>query len=157
MLLIGFMMVFGNMNLLAAKANDAETHYFRGVEHYMHKQYHLATMEFGKALNLKPNYTEAQMAFKMASAKAGGGSSTSLGYGCLGAYQGAVLGCATGCLASDMRVFVIGSILGVAVGGYLGSKADTSRQKEYVIGCAIIATVVFVYVMRSTDFDDLYI
>jgi len=56
-----------------------------------------------------------------------------------------------------MRVFVIGSILGVAVGGYLGSKADTSRQKEYVIGCAIIATVVFVYVMRSTDFDDLYI
>ena len=155
--LIGFIMVFGNMNLLAAKANDAEMHYFRGVEHYMHKQYHLATLEFGKALKLKPNYTEAQSAFKVAYAKAGGGSSASLGYGCLGAYQGALLASAAGCLASDVRVFVIGSVLGIAIGGYLGSKAETSKQKEYVIGCAIIATAVFVYVMRRTDFNDLYL
>ena len=68
-LVIVFMMVFGNGNLLVAETNDAEMHYFRSIEYYMHKQYYNATPEFGKALKLKPNYAEAQSALKVVYAK----------------------------------------------------------------------------------------
>jgi len=68
-LVIGCIMVFGSSNLLAAEANDAEMHYFLGIEYYMHKQYYDATLEFGEAIMLKPDYAEAESAFKVAYAK----------------------------------------------------------------------------------------
>jgi len=150
-LVIVFMMMFGNMSLLAAKANDAETHYFRGVEHHMHKQYHLATMEFGKALKLNPHYAEAQSAVKVAYAKAGGGNSLSLGYGALGVYQGAVFGTIVGgYVATKMDwgdngyrlhykpIIIGGAILGAAIGGCWG--ATTENKKAVTVG-AITATL----------------
>ena len=106
-LFISFTMVLWSVNLHAAEANDAEMHYFRGMEYYVHKQHHDATMEFGKAIKLEPNYAEAQCDFKVVRAKLGienrlerdnSQASTaslekSVGYGCLGC-----LGCLGGYL-----------------------------------------------------------
>jgi hypothetical protein len=134
-LVIGFMMAFENGNLLATETNDAEVHYFRGIE-------------FGKAPKLKPNYVETQSAFKVGYTKKLKGdddfqeNTASVGYGCLGAYQGCMFG-------STIALFVIlwdsqkphsrqifknpeatwigGAILSAAAGGYLGSKAGATK------------------------------
>ncbi|MBM3234943.1 hypothetical protein FJZ31_01460 [Candidatus Poribacteria bacterium] len=161
-LVIGCMIVFGSGNLLAAEANDAEMHYFRGIEYYIHKQYYDATLEFGKAIRLKPNYADAESAFKLAYAKLKGDDSqvniVSPGYGCLGAYQWCIFGFAiwffgrleSGALdnipeEAEEIIFIGGPILGAVIGGYLGLKADKAWKKGCLIGGAVIATSVALY------------
>jgi len=160
-LVIGFILFFFSGNLLAAEANDAEIHYFRGIEYYMYKQYYNATLEFGKAIKLKPDYTEAQSAFKVAYAKLKEDDSEeniapqhekektfSPVYGCLGAYRGAIFGFTVGVIAGSTvnekpaRPIIIGfAILGAVTGGYSGSQADTLEEKRDVIGHATLATI----------------
>ncbi len=183
-LLITFMIVLGSSNLRAAEANDAEMHYFRGVEYYMRKQYHLATLEFGKALKLNPHYAEAQSAFKVAYAKLkGNGSEENItsennetlspdygcllgGYGCLGAYQGAIFGGVIGvhvgvrvCEAQNNcgweiisfagKGLIVGALTGAVMGGFLGSRADTPEAKGCIIVGSAGATAILVGVILS--------
>ena len=166
-LVMGCMIVFGSGNLLAAEANDAEMHYFRGIEYYIHKQYYDATLEFGKAIRLKPNYADAESAFKLAYAKLKGDDSqvniASLGYGCLGAYQGCIFGSAIWFLDLELDaldnipeeaeaiIFIGGPILGAVIGGYLGLKADKAWKKGCLIGGAVIATGVALYMLHLID------
>lgn len=60
----------------------------------------------------------------------------SLGYGCLGAYQGGVYGCLTGAiLGRGNGAILIGSIAGGAIiGGYLGAKVDEDWEEAFVVG-----------------------
>jgi hypothetical protein len=152
------LMVCAGENSLTAAANDAETHYFRGIEYCMHQQDYAASPELSKALKLKPDYAGVENAFAIAYAKLEKNNSEetrekkkpfSFGYGCLGAYQGAIVGGTIGYFITQIqppfkvhdepRNIVIGALVGTAIGGFLGSQARTRGQKLAVIigGCCV--------------------
>jgi hypothetical protein len=152
------LMVCASESSLTAGANDAETHYFGGTEYYMHQQDYAASPQLSKALKLKPDYAGVENAFAIAYAKLEKGNSEemrmkkrafSLGYGCLGAYQGAIVGGTIGYFITlirppfevhdEPRNIVIGALAGTAMGGFLGSQARTRGQKLAVIigGCSV--------------------
>lgn len=92
---------------------------------------------------------------------------TSIGYGFLGAYQGAIFGFSLGMIGMTIGAYInpsygqendalalgicaASAILGGAALGYLGSRADAKWEKGCLIGGAVIATgvVAFFYLLH---------
>jgi len=113
----------------------------------------------------RANQSEALYSFKMTDAKLEAGipqlATASLGYGCLGAYQGCILGFSASfftmffAFAEDLRnenlmtgIVVGGTVLGTALGGVLGPKADKTWEKGCLIGGAVIATGIALYTLH---------
>jgi len=171
-LVIVFMMAWRNVYLLAVEANDAEMHYFHGMEYYMYKQRDV-TMKFYRAIELEPNHAKAQSNFKIASAKLERDNSTAnttpfvkpVSYGCLGCLGGCLIGGSLGGYADHLikkvntqadddlfafYCFSTCSMLGAGIGTYVGSKdIDSTWERSVYIGGAIIATgLVYHFLVR---------
>ena len=151
--------------------------------YYMHKQYYDATLEFSQAMKLKPAYTDAESAFKLEEED---GSEEdiksqnqkekvfSFQYGCLGAYQGLVIGGISGlllCALNDKfleleyspQILLGAALIDTVAGGALGSQAKTQKQKEKVrigagcatgciigvVGTGVILTIALMFVMNE--------
>jgi len=151
-LVIVFMMVLGSVNLLAVEANDAETHYFRGVEYFMRKQYHLATLEFGaerseaakrlfRALKLNPNYAEAQSSFKVAYAKMKKSDSDEDGSGFADSYHGCVSFLSDPIGRSTLAGFLIAGVV-VGLDAIPRDDLSTSEKCLRIVGAGIVGAMV---------------
>ena len=97
--------------------------------------YTLSKSELPREIGLKLNYAEGR----------------DIGYGCLGVYQGYIFGFIAGVMDLQNRPFRIAAVFsGIAIGGFLGSRADEPWEKNLAIGGAVAATVLllsYVYAM----------
>ncbi len=79
-------------------------------------------------------------------------ATASLSYGCLGAYQGCIIGSiigSNGFRRNSTLLIVGGSVVGATIGGYSGSRVDDATVKGFVIGGAIVATCSLLYYMLA--------
>ena len=130
----------------------SEAHYLRDIEYYLLRPNCADTgsafrVNYGLQENAaEPEYEKAEM--------------PSVGYGCLGAYQGCVFGFFLGAFATAAlsekpkdweewgagmdRILTVGigsSIAGAVMGAMMGSRANTRTQKTCLTAGAILATV----------------
>ena len=105
--------------------------------------YTLSKSELPREIGLNLNYAEGRDMMSI--------SNASLGYGCLGVYQGYIFGFIAGVMDLQNRPFRIAAVFsGIAIGGFLGSRADEPWEKNLAIGGAVAATVLllsYVYAM----------
>ncbi len=127
-LIVVIIMVSGNIS--TAKANDAEICYFHGVEH--------------------PAPSKPGREIRLESATLGGDntlgvSASLLGNvlnGALGGIAGGISGCLFGVIIGHRREALC-TVVGAAVGGYLGSRTDS----DSVTGGSIVGLIVLTYAL----------